>query len=100
MIAAAGTRVTVRVRVLERSERMGSLPEDTARQPYEIVIRGLLARPAGVGQVTTVRTAAGRLVSGVVDEVEPADEHGFGRPVPALVAADDAIDELRRVLDG
>lgn len=94
MMAAAGARASVRIRVLEPSDRASSLPEDTATLPYEVVVRGLLIRPASVGEQATVRTAVGREVTGTLDEIEPADAHGFGRPVPALVAVTASISEL------
>jgi 2-amino-4-ketopentanoate thiolase alpha subunit len=100
MSAAAGTRVSIRVRVLAASERAPALSEDTSALPYELVVRGRLAGPAGLGEPATVRTAAGRVVHGILDEIEPADTHGFGRPPAALVAADAAISELAETLDG
>jgi hypothetical protein len=96
MIVASGTRVAVRQRLLEPHERAPSLPEDTATLPYEALVRGILLEPAEVGAQATIRTAAGRVVAGQLEIVEPADAHTFGRPPAALVAVDEAISELLR----
>ncbi len=100
MTVAGGTRVAVRQRLLEPDERAPSLPEDTAALPYEALVRGILLEPAEVGAHATVRTATGRVLSGRLEVVEPADLHTFGRPAPALIAVDEAISELLRRLRG
>jgi 2-amino-4-ketopentanoate thiolase alpha subunit len=86
-VAAEGTRVQVRSVVLEPADRAAGLPEDTARVPYESRVRGRLTAPGRVGEPVTVRTAVGRALSGVLELVEPADLHTFGRPPAALVEA-------------
>jgi len=98
MTVPGGTRVRVRQRLLEPDERAPALPADTAALPYEAFIRGTLASPARVGGRATIRTATGRFVEGELDQVEPADTHSFGRPVPSLIATDAAISELVRDL--
>ncbi len=96
MTVAGGTRVAVRQRLLEPHERAASLPADTAALPYEALVRGILIAPAEVGAQATIRTAAGRVLMGQLEDVEPADTHSFGRPPPALVAVDEAISEVLR----
>jgi hypothetical protein len=86
----------VRQRLLEPHERAASLPEDTAALPYEALVRGILLEPTKVGSSATIRTAAGRVVAGQLEIVEPADTHTFGRPPAALVAVDEAISGLLR----
>lgn len=96
MSVDAGTRVVVRQRLLEPHERAPSLPADTAALPYEALIRGILVESGELGAQAKIRTAAGRLVSGRLESVEPDDSHTFGRPPAALVAVDEAISELLR----
>lgn len=98
MTVCAGTKVALRQRLLEPEERASSLPQDTAALPYEALIRGVLLEAAEVGELASIRTAAGRVLRGRLEVVEPADEHTFGRPPPALVAADEAISALGRNL--
>jgi len=94
----AGTKVALRQCLLEPAERASLLPRDTAALPYEALIRGILIEAADVGQLASIRTAAGRVLSGRLEVVEPADDHTFGRPPAALVAADEAISALVRSL--
>ena len=94
----AGTRVEVRYTLLDAGERAPGIPDDTARLPYEVRVRGVLDEPAGRGERATVVTATGRRVAGVIEQVDPADTHTFGRPGPALAAAIQAIGELTRSL--
>jgi hypothetical protein len=82
-----GTRVQIRFVLLAPSERAPGLPEDTAATPYVGRVRGMLLTPALPGDAATVRTASGRELSGRLEQVEPADTHTFGRPLPALLTA-------------
>lgn len=94
--AEPGTRVTVRVRLLEPHERASGLPPDTAALPYDAFYRGVLQRAARLGDQAAIRTDAGRTVTGVLEEIEPADLHTFGRPVQAFV---DMVGEIARLKD-
>jgi 2-amino-4-ketopentanoate thiolase alpha subunit len=100
MSVQAGTRVEIRQRLLDPEERAPGLPPDTSRLPYEATVRGTLVAAAGLGDEARILTAAGRIVSGRLELVEPSDDHSFGRPVPALVAADEAIARLLRSFHG
>jgi hypothetical protein len=75
------------------------LPEDTAKLPYEVRIRGILVSPAAPGESASVVTATGRQIAGELETVEPADTHTFGRPVHALVETIGEIENLRRGLE-
>lgn len=70
--------------VLPAGDRAPQVPEETQRVPLEVRVRGWLAAPAALGDEAQVRTAAGRLVSGNLVEVEPGYSHSFGPPVPEL----------------
>jgi hypothetical protein len=54
---------------------------------YEMRVRGLLTEPAEIGASATVLTATGRHIEGILERVEPADDHSFGRPHRALLEA-------------
>jgi 2-amino-4-ketopentanoate thiolase alpha subunit len=69
---------------LAPSERASTIPEDTARVPFESWINGWLVEEAMIGSRTQIRTATGRLVEGELVEVEPGYRHSFGSPPPAL----------------
>jgi hypothetical protein len=97
---SAGTRVQIRYTLLTATERAPGLPEDTRAVPYEIRANGILLADGHVGAQASLRTSAGRELRGTLDVVEPADEHTFGRPHPALLQAIAGIERLREELEG
>lgn len=87
----AGSRVQIGYTLLKPEERAPGLPADTAQVPYDVKVRGILQRPAAIGDRVTVTTATGRQLAGVLTVVDPADTHTFGRPVAALVQTMESI---------
>jgi hypothetical protein len=59
-------------------------------------VKGLLNAPGRIGETVTIRTPVGRLLTGILEVVQPADTHTFGRPHPALV---EAVDNIRDLLE-
>jgi hypothetical protein len=90
-----GTWVELRRVVLEPGERAPQVPEETQRVALELRVKGFLVRDAAPGEVAEVMTAAGRRLGGTLEHVLPAYEHGFGQPVPELLAVGP---ELRAIL--
>lgn len=87
----AGLWVRIHRVELAPPERASGIPEDSAGVPFESWINGWLLEDAGIGSLTRIRTAAGRLVEGELVEVEPGYEHSFGPPPsPLQRAGDDA----------
>lgn len=70
--------------VLPAGQRAPQVPEDTQRVPLEMRVKGFLLEPARIGCEAEIVTAAGRRVRGQLVEANPAYEHSFGRPIPAL----------------
>jgi hypothetical protein len=81
----AGSWVEVRQIVLRAGERAPNVPADTAAVDFEARIRGFLLTDAALGTETTVRTLAGRAVTGRLSDVEPRNPADFGDPVPELL---------------
>ncbi len=79
-----GTWVEIRRVVLAAGERAPQVPEDTARLPLEMRVRGFLLNPATIGDEAEVRTSSGRSLRGVLCEANPAYTHGFGPPIAEL----------------
>ena len=83
--ARRGDWVRIHDIILTPEERLNRLPEDTRKVPLEMWVKGALvdesARP---GDRVTVETATGRRTSGVLQEIAPAWDHGFGRHIPEL----------------
>ncbi len=79
-----GTWVELHDIVLPAGRRAPQVPEDTQCVPLEMRVKGFLLEPTRVGSEAEVVTAAGRRVRGQLVEANPAYEHSFGRPIPAL----------------
>jgi len=96
--AKRGDWVEVHRVLLEPGKRAPGVPEDTARVPLEMRMRGFLLEDEAVcGQQVRVRTLAGRVVQGTLVDADPRYTHDFGRPVPELLAVGP---ELKRLLRG
>ncbi len=94
---AKGSFVELHRVLLEPGERAQQVPEETQRVPLEQTVKGVLLEDAEPGGAAEVTTAAGRRVKGTLRRVDPEYEHGFGAPVPELLAVGE---ELRARLRG
>jgi hypothetical protein len=76
--------------VLEAGNRAPNVPDDTAGVDFVARIRGFLQADAPMGGDATVRTLAGRQVSGRLTAVNPRNPADFGNPVPELLRLGEA----------
>ncbi|WP_305908070.1 2-amino-4-oxopentanoate thiolase subunit OrtA [Methylomarinum sp. Ch1-1] len=79
-----GVWVEIHTIVLHPGERAPQIPEDTAKIPLEMRVKGFLIEPARLGDQAQIVTAAGRRLRGRLDAINPAYRHGFGAPIPEL----------------
>jgi hypothetical protein len=79
---------------LAPSERPAGIPADTAAVPFETWINGWLVEDAAIGQRARLRTQTGRIVEGVLVEIDPGYHHSFGSPPAALQRAGGRAFEL------
>ena len=93
----AGSWVEIRQIILRAGERAPNVPADTAGVDVTARIRGFLNTDAQMGADVTIRTLAGRQVSGRLTDVNPRNPADFGDPVAELLRVGD---EARRLLDG
>ena len=93
---AAGTWVEIRRIVLPAGERAPQIPEDTQLLPLEMRTKGFLATPAPLGQEVEIVTAAGRRLSGILMEVNPAYTHSFGPPIAELATIGGEVRDMLR----
>jgi hypothetical protein len=93
----AGAWVEVQQVVLTAGNRAPNVPDDTAAVDFVARIRGFLLADAAFGAEVTVRTLAGRSVSGRLSAVNPRNPADFGDPVPELLRLGEAA---RQALDG
>jgi len=83
---AKGTWVEIHAVVLAAGARAPRVPADTARVPLEMRAKGFLTAAAELGAEAEVRSVTGRRLRGTVVAANPAYDHGFGAPVPELMA--------------
>jgi hypothetical protein len=77
--------------MLAAGERAPQVPDETQAVPLEMRVRGRLTRDAIVGEQAEVRTAAGRTLRGTLERADPPYTHGFGPPVPELLAVGEEL---------
>jgi ABC-type tungstate transport system permease subunit len=92
-----GTWVLLESIVLHAFERARNLPEDTQKTELRKWIKGNLTCEAAIGSVATVVTTTGREETGVLIEVLPNYEVGFGSYVPELKIV---AEQVRSLLQG
>ncbi len=85
MKARKGDLVLIHLIVLEPAQRAENLPEATRAVPYEGWIKGfLLEKDAVIGDKVRIDSLIGRELSGILTEINPVYDHGFGEPQPEL----------------
>ena len=89
----AGEWVEVQRLILKAGSRAPNIPDDTAHVDFGARIRGFLQSDTPMGAEATVRTLAGRLVSGRLSDVNPRNPADFGNPVPELLRLGEAARE-------
>ncbi len=90
--AKQGDWVRIERTALAPEERAPGIPEETARTPLTLWVKGaLLSETASVGDAVEVKTVTGRRVRGKLESVNPAWRHDFGAFVPELRAAGQAF---------
>lgn len=80
-----GSWVIVYDIVLKPNERAANIPEDTKKVPLEMWVKGFLLEDGKRGETVEIKTITGRLVKGVLVEVNPQHDHDFGKFVPEIL---------------
>jgi hypothetical protein len=89
--ARAGDWVEISAVLLAPAERSPNLPPETAVVPLVMRVRGWAQKGGLVGAKISVKTQAGRVLSGKLLSVSPSFDHDFGGCIPELI-------EVRRKL--
>lgn len=93
-----GSWVRIHQVVLTPQQRAPQVPEDTAKVPLELWVKGELLADANTGDTVQVRTRAGRVVQGTLLEGQVHYAHSFGDTVPELRRVGDMVrNRLREV---
>ncbi|MBE3592481.1 MAG: 2-amino-4-ketopentanoate thiolase [Thermoanaerobacter sp.] len=80
-----GDWVKIKQVILEPEERAENIPQDTKETPLTMWVKGLLLQDGEIGDTVKIKTFTGRIVEGVLVEVNPRYIHDFGNPIPELI---------------
>jgi len=95
--AIKGDWVQIYKVLLPPGERAPGLPPETAAVPLAMKVKGFLVdEQATTGDIVSVRTVTGRIVSGELKAINPLYEINFGRPQPELMTVGLEARELLR----
>ena len=86
-MAQKGDWVKIKQVILEPEERVENIPQDTKETPLTVWVKGLLLQDGEIGDTVKIKTFTGRIVEGVLVEVNPRHIHDFGNPIPELIKA-------------
>ncbi|HHW56747.1 MAG TPA: 2-amino-4-ketopentanoate thiolase [Clostridia bacterium] len=86
-MAQKGDWVKIKQVILEPEERAENIPDDTKKTPLTMWVKGLLLEDGEIGDTVKIKTFTGRIVEGVLVEVNPRHIHDFGNPIPELIKA-------------
>lgn len=90
-MAKRGDWVRIHSVVLEPGQRAPQVPEDTARVPLELWIKGYVQSDAQPGDSVSVLTRTGRLVQGTLLEGGLDYTHSFGAYIPEVMQISDMV---------
>lgn len=83
-----GTWVRIKKILLPVGQRAPQDPEDTRNTPLVMWTKGFLTTDAEMGDEVQVVTAADRVETGTLVDVNPYYTHSYGKCVPELVQID------------
>jgi hypothetical protein len=94
-MAKKGDWVRIHSIVLKAAERTAKIPEDTQKCDLQQWTKGFLEnQSAAVGDEVTVKTAAGRRVTGTMIEEGPYYTHSYGKFVPEIIEIDRQLQSI------
>ncbi|ERI90347.1 hypothetical protein HMPREF1982_03950 [Clostridiales bacterium oral taxon 876 str. F0540] len=70
--------------ILSSEDRASNIPEDTKETSLKLWAKGWLIEDSKIGEIAQIRTITGRVLEGVLTEVNPSYEHGFGDFIPEV----------------
>ena len=79
-----GTWVEIEEIVLTPEDRAKNIPEETRITPLKCWIRGNCIRDCELGETVEIETNVGRIVKGILVDVEPGYYHTYGKYVSEI----------------
>ncbi len=90
------TMVRIENIVLSPENRSSNLPEDTRKTPLKMWVKGRLNFDAELGEEVEITTITGRIVKGILKEINPVYELNYGEYVPELQSITEYLQETLR----
>lgn len=90
-MASKGDWVRIHSVVMQPGQRAPQVPEDTAKVPLELWLKGYLLADAQPGDRVCVRTRTGRLAEGELLDGGLDYTHSFGAYVPEIALIGDMV---------
>ena len=82
----AGRWVEITQVVLPADKRPENVPEDTRSTDLILKVHGFLVNDSRLGEAVSIRTLAGRELTGTLTDPNPHFVHDFGEPLRGLLA--------------
>ncbi len=80
-----GSWVEIFQEVLSKEERASNIPEDTKATSIGLWAKGCLLDGSEIGALASIRTVNGRILEGIITEVNPGYSHDFGDFMPEIM---------------
>lgn len=80
-----GSYVEIMQKVLEPEERAKNIPEDTKLYPQCLWAKGWLLEDSEIGCRSLIKTINGRMLEGILTEVNPRYSHDFGESIQEIM---------------
>lgn len=80
-----GTYVEIMLEVLQPRDRAENLPEETKKTSLKLWAKGHLIKDSEINETVQIKTVTGRVIEGVISEVNPSYNHGFGDFISELM---------------
>jgi len=93
VLSHIGSWVEIAWVAMTPSERAEQLPQSSRAVSVVAKVRGFALASAALGEELSVKTFAGRILSGTLVDLSPGHTHSFGRPQPLLLAVGGALRE-------
>lgn len=80
-----GSYVEIIQTVLNSEERVYNIPNDTKNTPLNLWAKGWLLDDSEIGLEAAIKTVNGRIIAGVITEINPSYNHDFGEFIPEVM---------------
>jgi hypothetical protein len=80
-----GSYVEIVQTLLDGNERATNIPVDTKNTPLRLWAKGWLIDDSEFGAEASIKTVNGRILVGIITEINPSYKHDFGEFIPEIM---------------